>query len=289
MFQKLCGVAVLGWLGFLSSASASLVSPVQSSADPLGLKIVAPVQIGGSDAASANFMQDLAGINATIKSKLPESTAESPATTASMALNPAALRLATTSMARVYFVSEGASYHSSLGFNTFSAGSAIPTATTPGVTSNAQWILPDASSSAPNSLSSAGNSVRTSSEPLLAGDFVDLGTFGAGTLLDFFLVPYGAQGGTADLTDETARNPDNFQHIVSFWSADNRYLVLSFEDMVGGGDKDYNDVVVAVDFSSALMQQATTAPEPGAWAGLAAMGLLTVWNSRRKSGVAQAA
>ena len=83
----------------------------------------------------------------------------------------------------------------------------------------------------------------------------------AGTLLDFFLMSNGAGGGSATFTDETARNSDNFQHMVSFRSGN--YIVLSYEDAVNGGDKDFNDVVVALEISPV-----TSAPEPGTLAGL---------------------
>ena len=286
--KSLSGAVVLGMLGFVAPALADVIAPVQSSADPMGLKIVAPVEVGGSDAAAVNFMQALPSLNALIKAKLPEYKAQTAASVAAMALDPSTFRMAADLAVRVYFINEGAAYHSSLGFNTFPATAGVPSAATPRITAGAQWIFPDASSSDPSSLNSTGNSVRTSSEPLLPGDFVDLGIRSAGTLLDFFLVPYGATGGTAVLTDETARNADNFQHIVSFWSADSRYLLLSFEDTVGGGDRDYNDVVFAVDFSPAF-QQATVSPEPGTWASLAALGLLGVWNSRQKNRPAPAA
>ncbi len=55
---------------------------------------------------------------------------------------------------------------------------------------------------------------RTSSEPLLPGDFVDLGTFGAGT------------------------QPDGINHVVAFASVQlgSPYLLIGFEDLLGGGD-----------------------------------------------------
>lgn len=255
-------------------ASASIVSPIQSTAQPFGLTAVAPVQLAGSDAAAANFMQSLASINAYIKQTLPEYTALK--TPSSMALDPSALRLGADSSVRAYFISEGAAYHSTLGFNTFGANAAIPTASTPGITADAKLIFPDASSTDPTTLNPNGNSIRTTNDPLLAGDFVNLGNYKAGTLLDFFLVPYGATGGTSVLTDEAARNPDKLQHIVSFNANGKSYMVLSFEDALNGGDKDYNDVIFALEIS-------TNAPEPRTWAGLAIFGIFVGLSSRRKA------
>ena len=269
----------MGLLGALSPAPAVVVSPVQSPADPLGLKLAAPVDIGGSDAASAAFMSALPALKALVQANVPAIHA-GPINAASMALDPSTLRLATDSSVRVYFLSESAGNHNSLGFNTFAPGSTLPTASTPGITSDAQLIFPDASSSAPGSISSANNSIRSSSEPLLAGDFVDLGSFQAGTLLDLFMIAYGAQGGTIALGDETARNFDNFQHIVAFSSPGSPYLIVSFEDTFHGGDQDYNDAVIALEFTP-LASQASMSPEPGTWAGLIGLCLMVGWNTLR--------
>ena len=261
--RPLCAVACLGLFAGNSTAEAVVVDPIQSSASPLGLTSVAPVDMGGTDAASAAFMSSLPALRALVQANVPATHTE-PIDAASMALDPNALRLATDTAVRVYFLSESAANHNTLGFNTFAPGAAIPTASTPGVTSDAKLIFPDMSSSEPGSISSANNSVRTTTEPLLAGDFVNLGTFSAGTLLDFFFIAYGASGGTTALTDESARNFDNFQHIVAFSSPGSPYLVLSFEDSYYGGDKDYNDGIFALEFTSV----STVAPEPGTLAGL---------------------
>ena len=244
-----------------TTAQAVIVSPIQSSADPDKLPIAGPVDVAGSDANAAAFMLALPSINDTIKNTLPEYKTLSATSMASMALNPSSLRLAVDSSVRVYFISEGAAYRNTLGLNVLSPGSAVPTATTPSITSTAELVFPDASSNDPTTFYPSGNSVRTATAPLDAGDFVNLNTLRAGTLLDFFLISNGAGGGSATFTDETARNSDAFQHIVSFTSGN--YTVLSFEDAVGGGDKDFNDVVIALEISPTAV-----APEPGTLAGL---------------------
>ncbi len=252
---------VAGLMTAVTTAQAVIVSPVQSSADPDKLPLAGLVDVAGSDANAAAFMLALPSINATIKNTLPEYKALSAGTMASMALDPSSLRLAVDSSVRVYFISEGASYRNTLGVNILPSGSAIPTANTPSITSAAELVFPDASSNDPTTFYPSGNSVRTATAPLNAGDFVNLNTMRAGTLLDFFLMSNGAGGGSATFTDETARNSDNFQHMVSFRSGN--YIVLSYEDAVNGGDKDFNDVVVALEISPV-----TSAPEPGTLAGL---------------------
>ena len=253
-------MVAVGLMFSLSQAGAVVVSPVQSPADPLKLPHAGLVNTAGSDAASAEFMVGLPRILTTITTLLPEQKALS--NPASMALNPASLMLTANGTVRVYFIKEGAANHNSLGLNVLTS---LPTASTPAITSSAELLFPDVSTSAPGNYNSTGNSVRTSNEPLLPGDFVDLGQVKAGSLLDFFLIAYGATGGTTGLTDETARNSDNIQHIVTFTVPGSDLLFVSFEDTLKGGDKDYNDAVFAV--------QITYTPEPGTWAGMGALGL----------------
>jgi len=252
-------VAVGLMLG-ISQAGAVVVSPVQSTADPLKLPLAGLVDTAGSDAASAKFMADLPTILATIQKILPEQ--KTLANPASMALNPSTLVLTADATVRVYFIKEGAANHNSLGLNVLTS---LPTVATPAITSSAKLIFPDVSTSAPDNYNTTGNSVRTTKEPLLPGDFVDLGQVKAGSLLDFFLIAFGGTGGTTGLTAETARNSDNLQHVVTFTVPGSNLLFISFEDALKGGDKDYNDAVFAI--------QITYTPEPGTWAGIGGLSL----------------
>ncbi len=60
------------------------------------------------------------------------------------------------------------------------------------------------------------------------------------------------------------------------------YLVLAFEDITKGGDKDYNDVVFVVDIKkenvNAIPSAAT--PEPTQWAGIA-LAVFLGWRLQR--------
>ena len=277
--HALCAAVCLGLMGWGATAGAVLVSPIQSSASPLGLTTVAPVDIAGTDASSADFMSKVPTLKALVQANVP-ATHTGTIDAASMAVDPNSLRLATDMSVRVYFLGESAGNHNSLGFNTFAPGSAIPTASTPGVTSDAKLIFPNMSSSEPGSISSANNSVRTAAEPLLTGDFVDLGTFSAGTLLDFFFIAYGASGGNIALGEETARNFDKTQHFVSFSSTGSSYTVMSFEDSYNGGDKDYNDGVFALEFTP-VNAPAAGLPEPSTWAGLVGLCIAVGFNTLR--------
>lgn len=120
--------------------------------------------------------------------------------------------------------------------------------------------------------------------PLNVGDWVNLGTFKAGTKFDFLLQSNDINGGIYNngikgvFGLNNAENPDGQQHVMSSFYQD--YLILGFEDLWGGGDKDYNDAVFAVDFGK--QNVGVSVPEPSATVplfGIAALGLL----KRRRS------
>lgn len=254
-------VSSLLLLGCLTAtAFGQTDSKVQSKARPFGLDIAAPVQLAGSDEASAEFQTDaLPGITKLLNTQLGEAVNFNNQTAYS--LDPTKLLLATESTARVYFIGEGAGYHNTLGFNALPAGSPTPETV---VTADSALIFPDASSSV-SSFDPSNKAKRSKKEPLLPGDFVDLGTFEAGTTLDFFVIANGASGGTDAYAAPATRNPDQLDHVVSFVLPDSPYLIIGFEDLFGGGDKDYNDVIFAVDIGAANLQKLISTPEPAAW------------------------
>lgn len=247
-------------LAIFASGAASLsaqtaggtASTVQSTARPLGLSTVAPVMQAGSDASSATFQQNvLSPLNALLNTKLGETKKLNDST---MLLDPSKLKLATQSDVRVYFVGEGAGYNNTLGFNTGGGGV---------TTGDPKLIFPNASSpiSTYDPLKTAN---RTASAPLLPGDFVNLGTFAGGTKLDFFLIANGASGGQNVFSTDQSVNPDGINHVVSFAyvTKDSPYLIISFEDMYGGGDRDFNDVIIAVDIGARNVAAIMGTPEP---------------------------
>lgn len=234
-------------------------SPQQSAARPFGLDIAGPVYAAASDARSAEFQaNELPQMMKTINTNLGEYKPISDIS--SKALDPARLVLSTDSQVRVYFLGEGAGYHNTLGINL--AGSGV----TAGVP---QLIFPDASSRSswfgPGQVGGVNGALRSGSEPLAAGDFVDLGTLKAGQKLDFFMIADGAQAYRPSLarvwTANAKTNSDGLQHMASFAVQDSAYLLLSFEDMAGGGDMDYNDLVFAVEIGAKNVQ-ALANPEP---------------------------
>lgn len=266
MIPPIPGARLLLWplLGTWTAlaADSGINSPVQSAARPFGLEIAGPVKLAGSDAAANTFQTEaLPGLSALVQTRLSE---RGPINDSTLLLDPDKLILSTAADVRVYFVGEGAGYRNSLGFNTAGGG----------VTSgNPLLIFPDASS----------GGTRTGSEPLLAGDFVDLGSFAAGTKLDFFLIANGASGGNQVFSTDGSVNPDGINHVVSFAALSGSYLLIGFEDLFGGGDRDFNDVLFAVDIGARNLATLTAANEPAAVAILAAFLGVGGWVFRRRA------
>ena len=238
-----------------------------SAQTPMGLDVVAPTNIAGSDAASVDFQNNvLPELENFVNTNLTERTALE--LTPAMMLDPLKLNLATLSDVRVYFVNEGAGYHNSLGFNTDLSGGVE--------TGDPQLSFPDASSSTsyfdPN-----GEVVRDSNTPVSAGDYVDIGTFDAGTQLDFFLIANGANGGQNVFSTNDSANPDGLVHAIAYALPDSPYLLIGFEDLLNGGDNDFNDLLFLVDIGSANVAALTSGLEPatlltvGAFGGVAAV------------------
>ena len=264
----------LAWISLMTVAAAQENSPIQSSARPYNLDIAAPVQLAGSDASSKTFQTDvLPGMLALVDKQLAESTVVNDM--AAVSLDPSSLTLSYDAKIRVYFLGEGAGYKNTLGYSTTGGGP---------LSADARLIFPDASSS--NGYGGSGNQIRTSDEPLAAGDFVDLGTFTAGTPLDFFLIANGVYGGTEYFSTQLSLNSDGVVHAVSLAPDGSAYLIIGFEDLNGGGDRDYNDLVFAVEIGKANVAKLSGlgAPEPSLAAGaLLSLGCgFSFFRSRRR-------
>ncbi len=263
-----------------AAARAGIVSPVQSTATPLGLSPVAPVMLAGSDERAATFQADaLPLVIETAVRELGEQQAVTDLDV--LRLDAGRLVMPYAVDPRVYFVGEGAGYRNSLLAQVTTAG---------GTTLDPMLVLPNASSTVPFGI--PDDPRRTGSAPLSAGDFVDLPTVTAGDRLDFHLVPNGANGSQDHLfsTDASLNTDGLEQHTVSLVLSalkDSPYLLIGFEDLPGGGDLDYNDLVFALDVGEANVAHlvATQAPVPGPLAAFAAAGFLALrrWLRRRRA------
>lgn len=130
--------------------------------------------------------------------------------------------------------------------------------------------------------------------PLNVGDWVSLGNQEAGTQLDFLLHSNDINGGIYGTDVHTgqantkgvwslndALNPDGLQHAMAYYYND--LLVVAFEDLWGGGDKDYNDTVFVVDIGKENARELAGIPEPSGVAALAGIGAIGVLKLRRRS------
>lgn len=240
----------------ISPVFADTVSPVQSQASPFGLQPIGPVKLAGSDEAAADFSANaLPNLQASVNTTLTES--QPLANLSSIALDPNDLIISGTANVRAYFVGEGAGYRNSFGVYTGDSSDAL--------TGDAALIFPDASSSS-SYLNPTGSEYRSRSAPVAAGDFVDLGTFENDTQLNLFLIANGANGGTETYYTDMGLNRDGIDHFVVLATPDSPYLLIGTEDLFNGGDKDYNDLVVALDVGKAtaqkLISQAVPLPAP---------------------------
>ncbi|BAZ42241.1 hypothetical protein NIES4101_82090 [Calothrix sp. NIES-4101] len=132
--------------------------------------------------------------------------------------------------------------------------------------------------------------------PLNVGDWVSLGTQKAGTQLDFLLLSNNINGGISGTDVKTGKttkgvwslndalNPDGLQHAMAYYYND--LLIVGFEDLWGGGDKDYNDTVFVIDVgknNARVLAGLQSVPEPSAGAALLGVGAIGFLKSRRRS------
>ena len=250
------GLGILGCL--VAIANAATVSPIQSKSTPSGLPVIAKVDLGGSDAQAQAVQGLIPGYVQMVNSKLPETVAFTGA--GLNQLDPQRLYFTVAYAPRVYFLYEGACYTNAL-------GATIATVTAPTnqiLSGNTFTIFPNTHSSI-SYICASGSGKRTQSVPLLAGDFVQLPTVHAGQQLSFFIMANLSGNTPADTYyNGTSNNPDNFQHMIAFFPDNSQYIIIGFEDMFNGGDKDCNDVMFVVDVgpqNAALWRNPDTLPK----------------------------
>lgn len=219
----------------MGHAVAGEYAPIQSTDRPFGFQIWDRVQLTGSDSRAVDFNQNyLPYFLEIINTRLNESNEFTTREGFRLDESRLFLRKASDRPIRVYFVNEGAGYHNTLGLSKTLAGS--PTM------GQGKLLFPDASFRGTYS-----TAARTEYEPLRVGDFVELDLGAPGQQLDFFLIANGASGGQNVWFNDTSRNWDGLQHVVAFLMPDSPYVLIGFEDLPNGGDKDYNDCLFVVD------------------------------------------
>ncbi len=231
--KQLAFVAILAVCPIGSAAVlGQTVAPVQSPARPLGLPVHGPVMQYASDARSQDFYVNyMPAFLEIIEEQLAESVVFEGVSGFKLDASRLFLRSMSDKPIRIYFLAEGAGYHNTVGFAWTPAGSQGRGAPT--------VLFPDASIKS--------GSTRTTWEPLKRGDFIEIGAGDRGFQLDFFLISNAVNGGTQWLWNDPTENSDSLQHVVAFLLPGTPYVLLGFEDIIGGGDLDYNDALFVVD------------------------------------------
>jgi hypothetical protein len=190
---------------------------------------------------------DVKGVSAFQQFVQKESSAIDLNTLNARKLDPTKLKLTSAKKINIYFIDEGAGYRN-------------------------QLKLVAVSGTNKNGLVFYDGSKGTGGNELRAGDYVTVGNnlsnndvVQAGTVLDFQLRANGfdtsnnTSRSTADVwyADKT-KNSDGLQHVIAYEYQG--FLVLAWEDLKGGGDKDYNDIVFAVDIGQANLDAIPSEP-----------------------------
>ena len=276
----------------VTAAYGQTPDPIQSTAAPYSLTTAGTVMEAGSDAASQKFDATvLPEALQFIKSALPES--QNNTQSKAFEVDPSKLVLANAQDVTATFIYEGAAFHNSIGFDAVAPGQSDPLNNWDEVTaSTSKLIFPDASSgSSGYQEADSIPGVRTASQPLLPGDFENIGKFAAGTKLDFFLLSNGANNYWANVfSTQENLNTDGFtQHAAAFTAnlfavpqLNSPYLFLSFEDYWNGGDQDINDTIIALNVGTATVNRLMATPEPALPATLAGFLGLAIVARRRQ-------
>ncbi len=245
-------------------------SPVQSPKRPHGLPLYDTVKMAASDWKSSRFQHDALPELLLIASQTFNS-ASIAENFSDVVLDPQRLVVTETTNVRVYFVSEASGYRNAIGINLSGVGikQGEPRLLLPDSTSRqdlyqaAKLVEGD-----PPQLPMEPFGERTQEFPVQPGDFVDLGRIEAGTALNFFLI----SGDDHVYTPVPGANPDGIPHMVALALEDSPYLVISFEDLFEGGDRDYSDCVLAVEMSRYNIQALLGRIDP--WRRAKQLGLL---------------
>ncbi|TAD74950.1 MAG: DUF4114 domain-containing protein [Oscillatoriales cyanobacterium] len=142
-----------------------------------------------------------------------------------------------------------------------------------------------------NDVSSTESILSEADGPLKRGEGKSVGSFSKGTVIDFFLNSDGYSRGDdlsgkdpASITSwnllgaDAAKNGDKKQHMIAY-DLGGGWTLMGFEDIVGGGDLDFNDTVFVV---RGVAGDKVSTPEPSIMLSLGAAAAMGLMSSRRR-------
>jgi hypothetical protein len=250
--KLLAALTLSAFLAGAGTAGAQTVSSVQGVLGSTASPLCSKVYIAGSDTLSASYSTNQTAFMSIITSKLQEGVAFTGA--GLNQLDPTRLYFLFDYAPRCYWIYGYAGYVD--GFGVTVATVSAPTSSP--LTGTSYTCMPDVHWN--------GYNTRTTTYPVAQGDFVQLPTVKAGQQLGFFIYSNENSSGNAGniFYNGASNNADGFQHMIAFFPSNSQYIIIGFEDMYGGGDKDCNDVMFVVDIgpnNAAALANAATLPK----------------------------
>ncbi len=245
-------LGVLLSTGLIDTAVAQTISPIQISLLPNNVPAIGKVYLAGSDTQSQSYAANQTNYKNIITSKVKEGVLFTGA--GLNQLDPTRLYFWFDYTPRVYFIYGYAGYKDGLGATI----ATVSTPTSQNLTGNTFTIFPNCHWN--------GATTRSTTYPVLPGDFVQLPTVNAGQQLAFFIYSNIQNNGTASniFYNGASNNVDNFQHMIAFFPDNSQYIIIGFEDLLNGGDKDCNDLMFVVDIgplNAAALRDASSLPK----------------------------
>jgi hypothetical protein len=223
---------------YLASVTGASLSSYQTSTIPLSYSFCSKTYLAASDTTSATFQALEPTYMSYILSNLKEGVAFTGA--GLNQLDPERLYFSFAYAPRCYFIYGYAAFID--GFGVTIGNVAPPTESEPVGTnltcmSDVHWN---------------GSTSRSSTYPVLPGDFIQLPTVNAGQQLAFMCYSNeNSNGAPANVWyNGASNNSDGFQHMIAFFPDNSQYIIIGFEDYPGGGDQDCNDVMFVVDIGA---------------------------------------
>lgn len=209
---------------------------IQSEARPLGLEIIGLVEADPEDEAYMDFKENGLQLVMEYLDGVYDERAVIDSNTENLDLSD--MILEQDSDVRVYFLKEGTVFRNTLGID---------------IDGDQHIIFPNASSAHSYYTDADTRNEQTSEDiPLLPGDYVDIGQMPAGSLIDLFLIQDGARNENGVVFwGDAESNEDELPHAKFMGTYGHNTYIIGFEDIPGGGDRDYNDVVIAVEIEKA--------------------------------------